>query len=299
MPELFFLMKHTKKKFTKFFFLSVFTFLVSFAVFSNISCSSLRQEPLAQVSSVSDISRDLQWKTLTDYAETADFFITEKKTLCHLVRINLLSENFSIVSFPDTKKDSSIRAKKFAKQNDCDIVINTTPFSQKIRFISKQVPAGIIYSNNEQLYKPNARYSALAFYNDGTKYSAKIIERQSDEQLTLALKQSPCIIHGGFWQILKDGEVIDFKDIKDSRTALGISRDGTKLYILIVEGERKSTSLGLSYMECARILLENDCYNAIQFDGGNSSCLILDQKNALSYPKNPNLSAFLGFCGKK
>ncbi|MCR5607256.1 MAG: phosphodiester glycosidase family protein, partial [Treponema sp.] len=108
-------------------------------------------------------------------------------------------------------------------------------------------------------------------------------------------------IIGGFFTILKDGELFDStgKNFSytshDSRTAAAFSKDGTTLYILVVEGEKKNISKGLSYPECAKLFKAAGGYSAIEFDGGSSSAIFLHNKNMLSYNTLRNTASCIGF----
>lgn len=228
-----------------------------------------------------------KWNVLNSYSESCNFFLTKEHALCHALKINLSNPELLISLYA---KDS-IQASKLAEKND--IVINTIPWSQNIPLISKKVPVGILYENGTTYSTANEKYDAISFYkittNDSHEYRAKIISPQKNLDLPEQI-----ITTGGFWQIIKNGKKISFKQFFDSRTALGISKDEKTLYILIVEGETKS-STGLSFEQCADIFIKIGVFNAIELDGGSSTTLYINKKNVLSYKKNPKLPSFLCF----
>lgn len=271
-------------------------------------------------------SINFSWNDLTSYAKIATLYFENEKSICHLLKIDLHHDSIIITSPNDITSSQS--AQNFSKENNCDIVINTTPFTQKIKYLSKKNILGIYQINDTIISKPNQKYCALEFYTEELsqknptiapnssfitntitknnsqsipckKLFAKIHQFQLDSSINNQIippsNKKTLYIHGGFWQILKNGNIIQFKDIKDSRTAVGISKDERFFYILIVEGEKKSKSIGLSYEECALILKNIGAFNAMEFDGGSSTCLIINHKNYLTYNKNPNLPLFLGF----
>lgn len=238
---------------------------------------------------------EAKWTNLNAYAEAFDFFIEEPKALCHAVKIDLKNPDLSISTFPGVYSGPLYTVTSASRlSKSYDIVINTSPFTYSKKSLSLKAPVGILQSHEIPYSDANSKYCALALYEKQDSWSAKIIQSQGfipepekDETLIA--------IHGGFWQILKDGRQIDFIDNHDSRTACGLSKDGKYLYILIVEGEVKSSSEGLSYNECATVFEKLGAWNAMQFDGGSSTCLYINSKNALKYPKNPVLPAFLTF----
>lgn len=233
------------------------------------------------------------WKELTGYAWTWDFYISDPGAICHAIKIDLKNPDLKINPYPELTSSSypTSRASILAKNND--IVINTIPYSQKVPFFSLKKPVGILQYRNLCYSSPNSHYGALSIASEKFGYSAQIYTSQDlipQENLSNIL-----CIQGGFWQVLKDGTVIDFKDIQDSRTAVGISRDQHYFYILVVEGEHKNRSTGLSYNQCGDLFKAMGAWNALEFDGGNSTCLYILGKNALSYSKNPALPGFLCF----
>jgi len=57
----------------------------------------------------------------------------------------------------------------------------------------------------------------------------------------------------------------------EPRTAIGVSQDGKKVYILVVDGRRFHYSNGMSYDELGQCLKAMGSYDAINLDGGGSS----------------------------
>ncbi|MBP5402227.1 MAG: phosphodiester glycosidase family protein [Treponema sp.] len=278
-----------KKHFCLFLIFSLFFFSCA----TNNQVSDFVYEKNSFLNFKTPSSVEPEWNFLNSYSSTFDFTINEPRAVCHAIKIDLTDSNLKISSYPPPAdfpvKD--LRPEFLAENND--IVINTVPYSQKIKPFSKKIPAGILYTHSVQFSKPLERYCALCVYITPDGYRCKI--EQTQTAITEDKKNSLYCVHGGFWQIIKDGIHIDFKDIKDSRTAVGISKDEKTLYILIVEGEKKSVSKGLSYGDCADIF---DCFgvfNAMEFDGGSSTTLYINGKNALSYHKKTSLPAFLGF----
>ena len=60
---------------------------------------------------------------------------------------------------------------------------------------------------------------------------------------------------------------------RNPRTALGISKDQSKLYFITVDG-RKVTSIGVTQTELAEFLIEKGIENAINLDGGGSTTMV-------------------------
>ncbi|MFM7223568.1 MAG: phosphodiester glycosidase family protein, partial [Bacteroidota bacterium] len=63
------------------------------------------------------------------------------------------------------------------------------------------------------------------------------------------------------------------------RTAMGYTRDG-KLIIMAVQGRMKN-AVGATLDDLAILLNELGCYEAINLDGGGSSCLLINGKETI------------------
>lgn len=218
----------------------------------------------------------------------------QKKLKIHAVKVNLRAENLSVKIFPqdesDIKKHDAKHPRAFAKDGPLLLAFNTTPFvASGIFQKSKRQPAGICINGGQLLSKPLGNYCALSLRKDenGKGIEARIFSSQNDGELLLADYAA-----GGFWQILRGGEIIEFKPIRDSRTACGISKDGATLFIIQVEGEFFSGSRGLTYMECAEFLRALGAEDAMEFDGGHSSVLFVAGK---SYGSSAKVPALMGF----
>lgn len=80
----------------------------------------------------------------------------------------------------------------------------------------------------------------------------------------------------GSGQILKDGEVVQSDDGLSTnthpRTAVGVSRDGSTVYALVIDG-RSAQSRGMTLPEIAQLLKDMGAANALNLDGGGSSTM--------------------------
>ncbi|MQM24855.1 phosphodiester glycosidase family protein [Glycomyces albidus] len=74
--------------------------------------------------------------------------------------------------------------------------------------------------------------------------------------------------------LIQDGAIVDHADqARHPRTAVGVSEDGTELYVLTVDG-RQAASGGYTLEETAEQLLAMGAHSALNLDGGGSSTLI-------------------------
>ena len=79
---------------------------------------------------------------------------------------------------------------------------------------------------------------------------------------------------GGYLPIVREGENIGIHGERHARTAVGISRDGGRFFLCVVEGEGLFRP-GLTSRETAELLLRAGAWDAINLDGGDSSFFLL------------------------
>lgn len=81
---------------------------------------------------------------------------------------------------------------------------------------------------------------------------------------------------GGGSMLVKDGQVAPIThNISgvNPRTAIGVNRDGTKLYLVTVDG-RQAASVGMTMNEMSNLLIELGCYQGMNLDGGGSTTMV-------------------------
>jgi exopolysaccharide biosynthesis protein len=66
----------------------------------------------------------------------------------------------------------------------------------------------------------------------------------------------------------------------DPRTAMGYTRDG-RLIILVIQGRTPGIAAGATLQKEAELLLQLGCYEALNLDGGGSSCLLINGKETI------------------
>jgi len=77
------------------------------------------------------------------------------------------------------------------------------------------------------------------------------------------------------WADIEEGTFPAFSKTRHPRTAGGISRDGNTLYLMTVDGRRESDG-GMSLVELAHFMIGLGAYDAMNFDGGGSTTMVVD-----------------------
>jgi hypothetical protein len=100
---------------------------------------------------------------------------------------------------------------------------------------------------------------------------------------------TPAMIIGGWPRILRDGENVAGEaatiegtlsrnaEARHPRTAVGFSRDSSTLILLTVDG-RSENSGGMTLVELANVMRELGAWQAMNFDGGGSTTMVVEGK---------------------
>ena len=172
------------------------------------------------------------------------------------------------------------------------------PFGSAIG-ISKKREADILWTYTDSIQKyPYALHSPVDFIKDSiAKPSLEyIIQRTSTMRpisgrfepmgnrwkVKTAIGGGPVLIQKGEIKITNNEELkFAGKAINDKhpRTAMGYTKDG-KLIILMIEG-RNTVAHGATLMEEAQILKNLGCWEALNLDGGGSSCMLINGKETI------------------
>jgi exopolysaccharide biosynthesis protein len=102
-------------------------------------------------------------------------------------------------------------------------------------------------------------------------------------KMKTAIGGGPVLVQEGKIKITNEeelkfaGKVIDDKH---PRTAMGYSKNN-ELIILVVEGRNPGIAEGVTLKQEAQILLDIGCYEALNLDGGGSSCLLINGKETI------------------
>ncbi len=162
------------------------------------------------------------------------------------------------------------------------------PFSSAIG-INKKRKADIawLYTDSSIQY-PLASQAAVNAYKD----SSTIIVKNKLAQLgnfnkwkmTTAIGGGPVLVQNGATKI-SNNEEIKFigKAVLDKhpRTAMGYTIDGN-LIIMAVEGRFPGKAEGANLEQLARLLTDIGCEEALNLDGGGSSCLLINGKETIT-----------------
>lgn len=230
--------------------------------------------------------RGVEYKKITKkgFVDSAPIHIHQIKIDCNDPKIDFF------VTRPNGKGTETIALKTstFLMQEKAQVVINGSgysPASLSPEGVLKQIRSLAIY-DGIQYGKPEGENAAFIVLNNGTKKIIKMNElKDFKDDISMAL---------GAWNyggmeglLLKNGksclpEHYGSHEIK-ARSAMGISKNGDTVYLVVVEGKPRQRSIfkdlvspSVSMPELASIMIELNCDRAMTLDAGGSSSLVIE-----------------------
>ncbi|MFC6712864.1 phosphodiester glycosidase family protein [Branchiibius cervicis] len=91
--------------------------------------------------------------------------------------------------------------------------------------------------------------------------------------VTLRANAAVSLAVGGSQVLIKDGRATGAQQVAAARTAVGVSKDGTRLWIVSVDG-RVADSPGQTLEQLTALLLDQGAWQALNLDGGGSTTLV-------------------------
>ena len=127
--------------------------------------------------------------------------------------------------------------------------------------------------------RPIALQMPVAPIKDSNNYF-RPVEKKNEWKMETAVGGGPVLVQNGEIKIANNEE-LKFAgkaiDDKHPRTAMGYTKDN-KLIILVIEGRNAGNAEGASLTQEARMLKEIGCIEALNLDGGGSSCMLVNGK---------------------
>jgi hypothetical protein len=141
---------------------------------------------------------------------------------------------------------------------------------------------------DSSLKKPLAFQNVVNNYKDSFNY----ISKKALNELSMAKKWKMQTAVGGGPVLLQNGniEITNNQEIKFSgktgltdkhpRTCMGYTKDGD-IIIMAIQGRMKGIAEGATLEQQAKLLQQIGCWEALNLDGGGSSCLLVNGKETI------------------
>jgi exopolysaccharide biosynthesis protein len=184
---------------------------------------------------------------------------------------------FNEVKFRKSKADTTIRIPVYgsaigiSKKNKADVAwVKTDSASKSATAIQE---SGISKRTARRRTNQRTEYAAT----DKLKDSFKLWKMKT------AVGGGPVLLQKGEIEITNNEELkFAGKAIEDKhpRTAMGYTKDN-KLIILVIEGRNNGKAEGATLTQEAQIFKDLGCWEALNLDGGGSSCMLVNGKETI------------------
>ncbi|HEY0040171.1 MAG TPA: phosphodiester glycosidase family protein [Flavisolibacter sp.] len=205
--------------------------------------------------------------------------------------LNLVIQNGKLLSYnqqtiPGRKKDTLTYSHPFSsaigisKRREADIAWTLTDSAEKFAYVS-QVPIAPL--------KDSVSSHPLQYFLSATRLNHNSsVAGLKKWKMKTAIGGGPVLIQNNQIAISNNEEMkFGGKAVNDKhpRTAIGYTAE-QKLIILVVEGRNKEAG-GASLLQLAQLMKELGCIEALNLDGGGSSCLLINGKETIK-PSDPS-----------
>jgi len=143
---------------------------------------------------------------------------------------------------------------------------------------TKKYPYAFERPTQAKGFKSNPNVNEIALQPNGTSIPYKKWEVQT------AVGGGPRLLNNGMIEITNNEErMFSGKAIDDKhpRTAIGYTANNT-LIIMVIQGRAKGIADGVTLTQEAQLLKDVGCVNAINLDGGGSSCMLVNGKPTIT-----------------
>jgi len=126
--------------------------------------------------------------------------------------------------------------------------------------------------------------NTISVESDYGNRHAKMHPQLKKWKMKTAVGGGPVLIQNGEIKITNNEELkFGGKAVEDlhPRTCMGYTNDG-RLIIMVIEGRRPGIAEGASLTQEARLLKDLGCAEALNLDGGGSSCMLINGKETIS-----------------
>lgn len=198
----------------------------------------------------------------------------------HQIRIDTRAEGISFFTTPGNGPEpgevTGRRTATFLKEFGLEVAINGTGF-QPITGEGKPVDVlGLSISDGTEVSAADLASGNPVFLVTAD-HKARILRAPFQKEDWADADDALQGWAGANGMLVDDGEIVTAERILHPRTAVGVSKDGQQVFLVVVDGRQKGFSEGITLVELAARMKQLGCWDAINLDGGGSSTLVVKQ----------------------
>ena len=213
--------------------------------------------------------RPLVCNQATDFVQVQ---IASPMAQAYLAIIDLTNPSLEIKL--GTTLGSKTLTSSFARQNDCAVAINGEAGNSPKESSGLGVWRGNMIYHGQAILQEDPRQPRPFLCFDIHNRASFVPAASTDRGITA---DNYNVIWGRFDAIINGEVQTGDERYRQPRTAMGINQDGTRLYLIVVDGRQPRYSMGFTRAEVGQLLAAFGAYNGMLCDEGGSSCLYLKQ----------------------
>lgn len=195
----------------------------------------------------------------------------------HLLRIDLTSAELAV--YATKESDSGLKTSELSDLLNAQVAVNGGPFQ-----VAGFRPRGLAIGDSTAwtMTGDTPDWAVLHFRRSGERTVATIVPPETQVDASSlpngtegVISGRPLLVRSGNVETFDCNDTLAFPCTRGPRTAVGISADGNTMWLVVVNGWQ-SASHGLTASELAQFIRSRGAFNAVAFDGGASSTMVIN-----------------------
>jgi Phosphodiester glycosidase len=195
----------------------------------------------------------------------------------HLLRIDLTSAELAV--YATKESDSGLKTSELSDLLNAQVAINGGPFQ-----VAGFRPRGLAIGDSTAwtMTGDTPDMAVLHFRRSGERTVAAILPPETQVDTSSlpngtegVISGRPLLVRSGNVETFDCNDTLAFPCTRGPRTAVGISADGNTMWLVVVNGWQ-AASHGLTASELAQFIRARGAFNAVAFDGGASSTMVIN-----------------------
>lgn len=205
-------------------------------------------------------------------------YSTPRPHIVNAVTIDLTKSRIRPFVSPSISGNNvAMKTSEFIRKHDLNLAINgsffypfteNTPWDYSPRSGDKAHTLGENISNGIRYGKATKDWNVLCF--NGSNLAQIALDNHCPEGTVQGVAGQEILVKNGT-------SIIDYETKAYGRSAIGINKQGNKLWLFVVDGKQPFYSEGATLSELAKIAVDLGCDRAINLDGGGSTTLAVKQ----------------------
>ena len=203
--------------------------------------------------------------------------VSPRPMVIHVLKINMKAKGLKVVVTPpdNPNSDKPLDARttsQFLEEFDLDIAINGDGFSPWW----SRGPADFYPHVGDPVTPRGEAASRGTVYGRESEEPFPTLYISPKNTLSFDPPNKPYDVISGETRIVQGGSPVEVANTEvHPRTAIGYSKNGKFIYLVVVDGRQPFYSQGMTLAELAKLMIDLGAHDAMNLDGGGSSTMVI------------------------